>query len=38
MQVIDNSLYDKMPLLKLLNVNEEIEILKNKVVKELLLF
>lgn len=38
MQVLNTSLFDKTPLLKLLNVNEKIQIVENQEVKELLLF
>jgi hypothetical protein len=38
MQVLNTSLFDKTPLLKLLNVNEKIQIMENQEVKELLLF
>jgi Domain of unknown function (DUF4372)/Transposase DDE domain len=38
MQVLNTSLFDKTPLLKLLNVNERIQIMENQEVKELLLF
>lgn len=38
MQVLNTSLFDKTPLIKLLNVNEKIQIVENQEVKELLLF
>ena len=38
MQVLNTSLFDKTPLVQLLNVNEKIKIDKNQDVKELLLF
>ncbi len=38
MQVLNTSLFDKTPLIKLLNVNEKIQIMENQEVKELLLF
>jgi hypothetical protein len=38
MQVLNTSLFDKTPLVQLLNVNEKIQIDKNQDVKELLLF
>jgi len=38
MQVLSTSLFDKTPLLQLLNVNEKIQIDENQEVKELLLF
>lgn len=38
MQVLSTSLFDKTPLVKLLNVNEKIQIEENQEVKELLLF
>lgn len=38
MQVLSTSLFDKTPLLQLLNVNEKIQIEENQEVKELLLF
>jgi hypothetical protein len=38
MQVLNTSLFDKTPILKLLNVNEKIKIVENQEVKELLLF
>jgi len=38
MQVLNTSLFDKTPLLKLLNVNKKIQIVENQEVKELLLF
>lgn len=38
MQVLNTSLFDKTPLLKLLNVNEKNQIVENQEVKELLLF
>lgn len=38
MQVLNTSLFDKTPLVQLLNVNEKIQIDKNQEVKELLLF
>jgi len=38
MQVLNTSLFDKTPLLKLLNVNDKIQTVENQKVKELLLF
>lgn len=38
MQILNTSLFDKTPLVKLLNVNEKNQIVENQEVKELLLF